>query len=181
GDAMWTIITLSRGLPFFTQTLSKYAALQAIKSKRTNVTTADVESSMDEFIENSEVMFKDAYRDATRSNQANYFKESLLACALAKPDDEGWFTANDVLEPYSAIMNKKMAIANYEKHLRRFSSQDGGNVLQVRGGDRQQQFRFDDPMMQPYVIIRGIQTGMIHEAAKSSLLQKEQPLLPNVD
>lgn len=34
GDAIWTIITLSRGLPFFTQTLSKYAALHAIKEKK---------------------------------------------------------------------------------------------------------------------------------------------------
>jgi hypothetical protein len=29
-------------------------------------------------------------------------------------------------------------------------------------------------MMQPYVIIRGIQTGMIDDTAKTLLLQKEQ-------
>lgn len=178
GDAIWTVITLSRGLPFFTQTLSKYAALHAIKEKRTLIGVSDVEASMDEFIENSEVTFKDAYREATRSNQANFFRESLLACALADPDDEGWFTANDVLEPYSAIMKSKKTIAHYEKHLRRFSSEEGGKVLHKRGGDRQQQFRFADPMMQPYVIIKGIQLGIIDEKARASLLQKEQPLLP---
>lgn len=149
-----------------------------LRKRRILIGVKDVEASMDEFIENSEVTFKDAYRDATRSNQANYFCESLLACALADPDDEGWFTANDVLEPYSAIMKSKKTIAHYEKHLRRFSSEEGGNVLHKRGGDRQQQFRFADPMMQPYVIIKGIQLDIIDDKARASLLQKEQPSLP---
>ncbi len=177
GDSKWTIITLSRGLPFFTQTLSKYAAQNAITRRRLTVSTTDVEAAMDKFIQYSEVTFKDAYRDATRSNQENFFKESLLACALAKNDD-GWFSANDVMAPYSAIMKAKKTISHYEKHLARFSSQDGGNILQKRGGERQQQFRFADPMMQPYVIIRGIQTKMIDEQARTNLLQREEPTLP---
>lgn len=177
GDAKWTIITLSRGLPFFTQTLSKYAALHAIANRRLTVGTSDVEASMDKFIEYSEVTFKDAYRDATRSNQANFFKESLLACALAINDD-GWFSANDVLAPYSAIMKAKKTISHYEKHLARFSTSEGGHILHKRGGERQQQFRFADPMMQPYVIIRGIQTKMIDEQARTTLLQREEPTLP---
>jgi len=41
--------------------------------------------------------------------------------SLAHTDDEGFFTANDVVEPYSAIMKEKKRIAHFEKHLRRFS------------------------------------------------------------
>jgi hypothetical protein len=93
-----------------------------------------------------------------------------LACALAKTDDEGFFTANDVVEPYSAIMKGKKRIAHFEKHLRRFSSEEGGKVLIKRGGDRQQRFRFADPMMQPYVIIKGIQERIIDPGAKAILL-----------
>jgi hypothetical protein len=126
------------------------------------------------FIEETEKSFKESYRDATRSSQENFFEQSLLACALARTDDEGFFTANDVVEPYSAIMKEKKRIADFEKHLRRFSSDDGGNILIKRGGDRQQTFRFSDPMMQPYVIIRGIQTRMIDDTAKASLFQREQ-------
>lgn len=173
-DAIWTIVILSRGLPYFTQTLSKHAALQAISERRLVVSNSDVEASMEQFVEDVEKKFKDAYRTATRSNQDNFFKQSLLACALAKTDDEGFFTANDVVEPYSAIMNDKKRIAHFEKHLRRFSSEEGGNVLIKRGGDRQYTFRFSDPMMQPYVIIRGIQSKMIDDNAKTILLQREQ-------
>jgi hypothetical protein len=129
---------------------------------------------MAKFIADAEKSFQDQYRAATRSNQENYFQQSLLACALAKTDDEGFFTANDVVEPYSAIMREKKRIAHFEKHLRRFSSEEGGNILVKRGGDRQQTFRFRDPMIQPYVIIRGIQTEMIDDAAKAILLKREQ-------
>lgn len=37
GDATWTIIALSRGLTYFTQTLSKFAALHAIDNRRIEV------------------------------------------------------------------------------------------------------------------------------------------------
>lgn len=174
GDAIWTIIVLSRGLPYFTQTLSKHAAIHAIRQQRIEVTNDDVEASMDKFIEDAEKSFKEAYRDAIRSNQDNNFEHSLLACALANTDEEGFFTANDVVEPYSAIMREKKRIAHFEKHLRRFSSDEGGNILIKRGGDRKQIFRFRDPMMQPYVIIRGIQRKIIPDAAKATLLQREQ-------
>ena len=177
GDANWTIICLSRGLPYFTQTLSKHAALQTISDRRLVVTNSDVETSMAKFIEQSETLFKDAYRDATRSNQENYFQQSLLACALARTDEDGFFTANDLVEPYSAIMKETKRIAHFEKHLRRFSSDEGGNILLKRGGDRQQRFRFSDPMMQPFVIIRGIESKMIDDDAKTILLRQEQTTL----
>ena len=69
-------------------------------------------------------------------------------------------------------------IAHFEKHLRRFCCEEGGNILITRGGNRKQKFRFKDPMMQPYVIIRGIQSGMIDKAAKEVLLKTEQRSLP---
>lgn len=173
-DAVWTIVVLSRGLPYFTHTLSKHAALHAISDRRIEVTNDDVELSMQSFIDDAEQLFRNRYRDATRSNQENFFQQSLLACALAKTDDEGYFTANDVVEPYSKIIKERRRIAHFEKHLRRFSSEEGGNILVKRGGERQQTFRFADPMMQPYVIIRGIHSKMIDETAKSILLQREQ-------
>ena len=176
-DAIWTIIVLSRGLPYFTQMLSLHAAIKAISERKIVVHNEHVKSSLEQFISEAEVRFKNSYRDATRSNQDNYFQQSLLACALAKTDDEGYFTANDIVEPYSAIMQDKKRIAHFEKHLRRFSADEGGNVLTKKGGERQQTFQFTDPMMQPYVIIRGIQSKMIDDRAKAILLQREQGIL----
>lgn len=177
-DAVWTIVILSRGLPFFTQTLSKLSALNAIKNRRLGVGNEDVEEAMKQFIDDTAVSFRDAYRAATQTNQQNNLKETLLACALAKCDDEGFFKAADLIEPLSAIMKGRRRIAHFDKHLRRFSTDHGGNILVRRGGDRQQTFRFADPMMQPYVIIRGIQSDMIDDDAKNLLFQKEQREFP---
>ena len=178
GDPAWTIVILSRGLPYFTQTLAKYAALHAIRDRRISVTNDDVEHSMGDFISKSQELFRVSYRTATRSNQDNFFEQSLLACVLAKTDDEGFFSANDVVDPYSAIMKERKRIAHFEKHLRRFSTDEGGNILIKRGGERQQRFRFKDPMMQPFIVIRGIQSKMIDEEAKTILFQREQGVLP---
>ncbi len=175
--SIWTIIKLSKGLPYITHTMSKHAAMSAIKKQHLVVTNEDVDAAMDEFIADSETSFKDDYREATNSNQANNFKQSLLACALAKPDEEGFFTATDVVEPFSSIMKERKQIAHFDKHLRRFSGELGGNTLIKRGGERQQKFRFKDPMMQSYVIIRGIRDRMITDETRASLLQQEQPSL----
>ena len=75
-------------------------------------------------------------------------------------------------------MKERKRIAHFDKHLRRFSTGEGGNILIKRGGDRKQTFRFKDPMMQPYVIIRGIHNKLIPEDAKAILLQREQGVLP---
>lgn len=181
GDATWTIVTLSRGLPYFTQTLSKYACLDAIDNKKLNVDNPNVEKSMEQFILESESSFRDAYRKATESNQKdNYFEQALLACALARTDEEGFFSANNVVEPYSAIIGQQRRHAHFERHLREFMTEERGHILIRRGGERQFRYRFADPMMQPYVIIKGIQSGMIDAAAKANLLQKEQLSLPIV-
>ena len=68
-DAIWSIVILSRGLPFFTQTLSKLAALNAIGNRRINIDNNDVEAAMKRFIEDTAVSFRDANRAATRTNQ----------------------------------------------------------------------------------------------------------------
>ena len=173
-DSKWTIVALSKGLPYFTQILSKFAAQSCIKNRRLTVQNSDVEAAMTRFIKESGASLKESYLRAIRSNQVNYFPQSLLACALAETDDEGFFTATDVLQPYSGILKETKQIAHFKKHLKRFSSDEGGNILISRGGERKQIFRFQDPMMQVYVIIRGVQSNMIDKDSKNTLLKTEQ-------
>ncbi|MCL2715651.1 MAG: ATP-binding protein [Alphaproteobacteria bacterium] len=172
-NAISTINVLSRGLPYFTQTLSRHAALHTIDNRRIEVTENDVDASMGRFIENSQRSFREMYQTAIRSNQSNFFAQSLLACALAKADDDGFFTANDIVEPYSEIMKDRKRIAHFDKHLLRFSSDGGGNILTRRGSARKQQFRFSNPMMQAYVIIHGIRDGLIPDEARAVLLRHD--------
>lgn len=181
GDARWTIVTLSRGLPYFVQMLGKYAATCAARAKRMTINVADVEAAMDLFIQDSEQKLRSAYALATESNQRDsLFKQVLLACALARSDESGFFTPTDVIEPLSAILNKKKTHAHFQRHLTEFMSLGRGEMLSRRGSDRQFRYRFTDPMMIPYVIIRGIHEGIIDQSSRKRLLEQEQPTFPIV-
>jgi Cdc6-like AAA superfamily ATPase len=181
GDARWTIVMLSRGLPYYVHMLGKYASQNAVNSKRLGVGPEDVEAAMDKFVDESGQSFQDDYRTATESNQAdNLFKEVLLACAIAPTDDSGFFTPTSIIEPLNAILKRTKRHAHFQRHLTEFMSDRRGAILLRRGNSRQYRYRFSDPMMQPYVIIKGIRDTMVDEETKTSLFHPEQPLLPIV-
>jgi hypothetical protein len=178
GDARWTIVTLSRGLPYFTQMLGKYSSINAVRGKRLVVSVDDVDKAMSQFIEDAEQKLDEAYRNATESNQKDaLFREVLLACALSKSDPSGFFTPTDVIDPLTAIVGSKKRHAHFQRHLTEFLTDNRGKVLVRRGTERQYRYRFTDPMMQPYVIIRGIQDRLIDPASRKRLLEREQPQL----
>lgn len=182
GDARWTIVSLSRGLPYFTQMLTKYAAKAAIDERQLLISPPHVRTAMDRFILEADQSFQDAYRLATESPQRGHkFREVLLACALAKTDSSGFFTPTDVIEPISGIIGQRREHAHFSRHLSEFISEERGCVLTRRGYERNYRFRFRDPMMQPYVIIKGINENMIGKDAQDVIFQREQPLLPNVN
>ncbi len=181
GDARWTIITLSRGLPYFTQMLTKYSAKAAIGEKTLTIKPSHVRSAMDRFIMEADQSFQDAYSLATDSPQKGHlFKEVLLACALARTDPSGFFTPTDVIEPLTGIVGQRKQHAHFSRHLSEFISEDRGQVLSRRGHVRNYRFRFRDPMMQPYVIIKGINENMVGKDIQEVIFQREQPFLPNV-
>mgnify|MGYP006990016457 CR=1 FL=1 len=112
---------------------------------------------------------------ATRSNQpGNLFKHVLTACALARSDESGYFAPVWVREPLSAIVEKPMHIANFQGHLKEFTSIKRGAILERIGEERAYRFRFSHPAMQPYVIMRGIREGIVDEAARRALSSPEQ-------
>ena len=158
--------------------MGKYACFSALKDRRLTIVESDVDDAITEVLQASQQTIKHSYEEATHSNQARaLFKHVLTACALAKVDDSGWFTASAVIEPMSNILKRNVAIANFQDALRDFVERRG-LVLQRTGEPRNYRFRFASPAMQPYVIMRGIHEGIIDEAAKRALSSPEQPELP---
>ena len=71
--------------------------------------------------------------------------------------------ARRVVQPLSMIMGKKYDIPSFARHLKKFASSERGHVLQRHGEERRYFYRFDDPMMQPYVILSGLSNGLVTE------------------
>lgn len=177
GDAKWKIVNLAKGLPAYVHGLGKHACLNAIASAgRLHLEEGDVDAAIDGLIESSNQFFKDVYEAATRSNQpGNLLRHVLMACALARTDDSGYFTPVAVKEPLSAILDRHVEIANFQNHLKAFIDPKRKGVLQRDGEPRAYRFRFKEPAMQPFVIMKGFIEGIIDEDAKRALSSPEEP------
>ena len=175
GDAKWKIINLSKGLPAFAHALGKGAALSALRNRALTLAEPDVDNAIVEILSGSQNSLKGAYELATRSNQErSRHKQILTACAMAKTDESGFFTAKQVQEPLASILRKTVGIDAFNPNLKEFSSAKRGNVLFQKGTERVYRYRFENPAMQPYVIMKGIQEGYLTEEAKLALSAPEQ-------
>jgi hypothetical protein len=82
-----------------------------------------------------------------------------------------------VCEPLSDILKKQVKIDAFQQHLKKFITEERSKILLRRGQDRAFKFRFRDPMMQPYVIMKGIEEGLVGKSAMKALSFPEQPEL----
>ncbi len=178
GDAKWKIINLSKGLPAFAHSLGKGATLSAIDSRSLQVSERNVDHSIDDFLKGSQNSLKADYELAVRSNQERArFRQILTACAMAPTDESGYFTAKQVLLPLQRILDRDIGFDGFNPNLKELASKKRGEVLQQIGSERIYRYRFTDPAMQPYVIMKGIQDGFLDEQARSALSSPEQGTL----
>jgi energy-coupling factor transporter ATP-binding protein EcfA2 len=158
------IARLSEGLPHYTHALSLHASQRTILDYRQEITWADVSAATRETVKKAEHTIQNVYRFATRSpHKGNLFPQVLLACALAPKDELGYFKASDVREPMSLIMGKKYDIPAFARHLSAFTNSDRGAVLQKSGTEYRYFYRFENPLLQPYVIMRGLAKNLISD------------------
>lgn len=164
------IARLSEGLPYYTHAMARAAFIRAIVDDRENVTTNDVSVALNEVVENSQQTILNDYSRAIQSTRKNVlFEQVLLSCALARKNELGAFTAKTVSRPMSRIMGKEYGIPAFARHLDQFSSDDRGNILLKLGEKRRFFYRFANPMMQPYVILKGLSRSIISDKVLKEL------------
>ena len=175
GDAKWKTINLSKGLPAFAHALGKGAVLSAIKLRKLAIAESDVDQSIEDLLTGSQNTLKNDYEVATRSNQERArFKQIITACALAKTDESGYFTPKQVQQPLESILKKPVGIDGFNPNLKELASEKRGQVLQQIGSEKIYRYRFRNPAMQPYVIMKGIQLSFLDETARLALSAPEQ-------
>ncbi|HTC91638.1 MAG TPA: ATP-binding protein [Bryobacteraceae bacterium] len=153
----------SQGLPSYTHLLAREACLQAVQTDRLSVTMDDLGLAVKEAADTQLETNLSSYRLSVTAPRGKNFKPVLLACALAAKDDHGFFYARDVVQPLGLIMGKQYGIPAFAKHLKLFCEDSRGPILQRKG----KPYRFVRPIMEPYVILRGIADGIITEAQLS--------------
>jgi hypothetical protein len=181
GDALWKIVNLSRGLPSYVHALGLYAAQAAINRKSLLIVEDDVDTAIKRVLGKSEESIQEGYAKAIHSNRSDsLYKQVLLACALADTDDRGNFAPLAVCNPLTKILGreKEVEIAAFQQHLKNFITDERARVLVRKGRERAYRFRFRDPLMQPYVIMQGIEQGLVDRKAIDVLSYPAEPKLP---
>lgn len=179
--ALMQITSLSQGLPYYTHLLALYAARAALDGQSRQITSVHIETAIRDAMERSQQSIKTSYYEATKSQQSdNIFRQVLLACALARTDEFGFFTAAAVKEPLTQIMKKAYDIPSFARHLKIFSEGRPLPILQRVGEKRKFRFRFSNPLMQPFVIMNGLAEGLISQfEVRDSSSSTPAPKLPS--
>jgi Cdc6-like AAA superfamily ATPase len=155
------IARLSQGLPHYTHLLAQEAAKSVIWSgdvEALHIDAPHVLVAMRRAVERSPQTLTKRYHSATSSSRGKtLYPDVLLAAALTTGDDLGYFAAGDVREPLRAITKRQqLDIPAFSPHLHTLCEEDRGAVLQRTGAPRRYRFRFSNPLLQPYVIMRAL-------------------------
>lgn len=161
-EAVSEICAVSLGLPNYVHALGLASGSAAIDRRSRNIEKEDVAEAMATVIMESQQTVIRAFDMATSSpRRRNYYFQVLLACALADTDSLGYFRAADIRAAYSRIMGRERTVSTYSRHLHGLCDDRRGAVLQRFGVSRNYRFRFTDPILQPYVLMKGLERGLV--------------------
>ena len=114
---------------------------------------------------------KALYNEAIQSPRPSHiYKEVLLACALAEVDELRFFTTAAVRRPLALITNRDFEAFNYARHLKDLSEPARGRILQRVGKSFRLRYRIANPILRPYIIMRGVKDKLI---TKSQILERK--------
>jgi hypothetical protein len=125
------------------------------------VTIDDVEAGIQKVSDRVEAWIQESYERATATTHGAIYAEVLLGAALAPNDDKGFFAPADVRKPLSKVMGKKYDIPSFARQLNALAEPDRGPVLVKTGSERKFRYRFIEPHMEPYVLMRSLTTGLL--------------------
>jgi Cdc6-like AAA superfamily ATPase len=176
-EAMWKMTFLARGLPYYAQLIGMHAARAAIQSKTKMIAAAHIDSALSSAVAELDSTIKETYHTAVRSprNEETLYAPVLLACALAKSDEMGEFQQASVTDPLNRIMpGKNYRATTFAFHMNEFCKAQRKSILASSGSPRNLRYRFTDPMMQPFVILKGLADGLISDRTADVYANRRQ-------
>lgn len=156
------IAYLSQGLPHYVHRLAQQAGLAAVNRDSLEVSAEDVDSAIEIVVTDTHESVARDYHAATWSSKPGaLYEDVLLACACAQADDRGYFRAAAVEAPMTTITGRQYRVPAFARHLEAFREEGRRRVLVREGTPKYYRLRFRDPLLQPYVIMRGLRHGRI--------------------
>jgi hypothetical protein len=161
-DALDRIVILAQGLPHYAHLIGLHSSRAALDKFSLHVDTPTLDIAISKAIESAQQSIRSAWHKAIVSaRKDNLFGDVMLSCALARTDDMGTFAAQDVRTPMQMVTGRPYEIPTFAQHLNEFSEVKRGNILKKMGESRRFRYRFTNPLMPPFVIMRGFADGKV--------------------
>jgi len=163
-DACAKVSNLSQGLPYYAHLVARSACKSAVlQNLSRRVDMGALNLGVSDATNQIQHTLLNAYETAVHSSRPDAtFREVLLACALAEKDELGYFSTTAVRGPLRAIKNRPdLDVGNYNGPLTKFLEDVRGPVLTRIGTARNYRWRFIDPMLAPYVVLRSVNDEVI--------------------
>ncbi len=160
-DALYQIIGLSKGLPSYAHLLALHASREALDRRTLTVQVDHVQHAIKVAISQTEETIRTDYDNATYSSRKTLHSAVLLACAMAKTDEFGRFQPNDVCGPMREVTGEEYTSDRFSGHLKQFCEVNRGAVLKKTGGEYRWRYQFRNPLLQPFVLMKGLDAGLV--------------------
>jgi energy-coupling factor transporter ATP-binding protein EcfA2 len=164
------MVHLSHGFPHYTHVLGRYAALHAIEHSLNEVTETGFHSAVKRSIEDTYQSIQDYYLRITIASSSPSVPYFLLAAAVAPEDEYGAFYPHDLMPSLREMKGKFFPILPVQFYINRLAADQGGNVFQRIGRPKNRRYRFRNPLMKPYIIMRSYSDGIIGDDALEKLV-----------
>ena len=161
-DGLEMIRVVPRGLPQYAHLLAQEGARHSLLQSKTEITRDDVMAGLKVGLLKLDRSLSQAYERATYSPRRTRLKEVLLACAIARLGDMGDFSPSDIRVPYSKLIGEQVGVDRFNPQLTSLATTR--EILLREGEDRRWRYRFKDPLMEPYVLLQGLDSGVISPA-----------------
>jgi Cdc6-like AAA superfamily ATPase len=160
-DTRRQIVSISQGFPHYVHLLSQNAARAAVDARRTTITDADLRTGMKVAVKDSETLRDLYFKAITGTRKHNLWREVVLACALAETDERGHFSSRAVQDQLSLILKRPVIQQTVAFHLGKLIEPDKGRLLERKGPERRYRYRFINPLMRPFVLIKASADGLL--------------------
>jgi hypothetical protein len=156
------IVRVAQGFPQYAHLLGQNAARAALDAGDPVVHESHVIAGMEVAVHHADQSHRDAYfKAATGTKKDNLWKEVVAACALAESDERGYFSSRAVQDSLSKILGRPVIQQTVAFHLGKLTEQSRGPLLERVGPERRYRYRFINPLMRPFMVMKATSDGMI--------------------
>jgi hypothetical protein len=174
-DAQWDCVFICKGLPHYAHLLGLHASQAACDRRSLRIEQPDVTMATSRALSGANQSIKECFEMAIFSERPeNIFKQVLTACALAKKDPLGRFSAKSVAVRLSEITGTTYHEPAFSYHLNEFCKPRRGHILQKKGDTRRFTFRFTEALMESYVVMEALERKILSRKVVSKSRPKRQ-------